>query len=64
VRSRLEQINQDFIDDPVTAAAKALLPEWVRWNGEKSGLPGPLVDRSVTAASGEALPSAGDAAGN
>ena len=63
-RSRLEQINADFIDDPVTTAARALLPELVRWNGEKSGLPGPLVDRSVTAASGEALPSAGDAAGN
>jgi hypothetical protein len=53
-RSRLEQINEDFIDDPVTTAAKALLPEWVRWNGEKSGLPGPFIDRSVTAASGEA----------
>ena len=63
-RSRLEQINEDFIDDPVTTAARALLPEWVRWNGEKSGLPGPLIDRSVAAASGEALPSAGGAAGN
>ena len=33
-RSRLEQINEDFIDAPVTTAAKALLLEWVRWNGE------------------------------
>jgi hypothetical protein len=59
VRSRLEQINEDFIDDPVTTAAKALLPEWVWWNSEKSGLPGVLVDRSVAAASGEPPPSAG-----
>jgi hypothetical protein len=35
-RSRLKQINEDFIAAPVTAAAKALLPEWVRWNGELS----------------------------
>jgi hypothetical protein len=61
-RSRLEQINEDFIADPVTTAARALLPEWVRWNGEKSGLPGHLIDQSV-AASGETLPS-DDVAGN
>jgi hypothetical protein len=53
-RSRLQQINEDFIDDPVTTAAQALLPEWVRWNGEKSGLPGHLIDRSVAAACEEA----------
>ena len=63
-RSRLEQINEDFIDDPVTTAAKALLPEWVRWNGEKSGPPGPLIDLSVTAASGATLPPTGDVARN
>jgi hypothetical protein len=53
-RSGLEKINEDFTHDPVTNSAKALLPEWVRWNGEKSGLPGPLIDRSVAAACGEA----------
>lgn len=62
-RSRRDQISEDFLDDPVTTAARALLPEWVRWNGEKSGLPEPLIGQSVAAASGESQPSAGDAAG-
>ena len=38
-------------DDPVTDAALALLPEWVRWNGEQAGVPAPLIDRAVSAAS-------------
>jgi hypothetical protein len=27
-----------------------LLPEWVRWNGEQIGVPGPLIERSVAVA--------------
>jgi hypothetical protein len=37
-------------DHPVTVAAKALLPEWVRWNGEQAGLPEHFIDRAVAAA--------------
>jgi hypothetical protein len=29
----------DWIDDPVTAAAKALFPDWVRWHAEQARLP-------------------------
>ncbi len=36
--------------DPVTEGAKALLPELVRWLGERAGLPRQLVDRAVHAA--------------
>ncbi len=42
----------DWIDDPVTAAAKTLLPDWVRWYGEQAGLPEHLVGRAVAAATG------------
>jgi hypothetical protein len=42
----------DWLDDPVTDAARALLPEWVRWNGEQAGVPAPLIDHAVSAASG------------
>jgi hypothetical protein len=46
----------DWIPDhPVTVAAKALLPEWVRWNGQQAGLPEHLIDRAVAAAGGPAL---------
>ena len=41
----------DWLDDPVTDAALALLPEWVRWNGEQAGIPGPLIEHAVSAAS-------------
>jgi hypothetical protein len=41
----------DWIDDPVTDAALALLPEWVRWNGEQAGTPAPLIEQAVSAAS-------------
>jgi hypothetical protein len=40
--------------DPVTAAAKALLPKWVRWNGERAGLPERFLDRAVAVAAGDA----------
>ncbi len=42
----------DWIPDPVTVGAKTLLPEWVRWNGEHSGLPEHLIERAVAVASG------------
>jgi hypothetical protein len=42
-------------DHPATLAAKALLPEWVRWNGEQAGLPEHFINRAVTAAEGSTL---------
>jgi hypothetical protein len=42
---------RDWIPDhPITVAAKALLPEWVRWNGEQAGLPEHFISRAVAAA--------------
>ena len=41
----------DWRDDPVTDAALALLPEWVRWNGEQAGVPAHLIESAVSAAS-------------
>jgi hypothetical protein len=29
----------------------ALLPEWVRWNGEQAGIPAHLIERAASAAS-------------
>jgi hypothetical protein len=43
-----------MLDDPITVAAKALLPEWVRWHGEQAGLSEHLLDRGVTVAAGGA----------
>lgn len=37
-------------DHPVTVAAKALLPEWVRWNCEQAGLPQHFISRAIAAA--------------
>ena len=37
-------------EEPATVAAYKLLPEWVRWNGEQAGVPGPLIERSVAVA--------------
>ena len=38
----------DWIPDPVTLGVVALLPDWVRWLGERAGLPAdrmqPLLD--------------------
>jgi hypothetical protein len=50
----------DWIPDPVTVAAKALLPEWVRWNGEQAGLPEHLIDRAAAAAAGAGPSSDGE----
>jgi hypothetical protein len=41
----------DWLDDPVTDTVLALLPEWVRWNGEQAGVPASLIERAVSAAS-------------
>jgi hypothetical protein len=43
----------DWMDDAVTLEARTLLPMWVRWNAEVSGLPDPLVEAAVTVASGQ-----------
>ena len=40
----------DWLDDPITDTVQALLPEWVRWNGEQVGLPAALIERAVSAA--------------
>jgi hypothetical protein len=42
----------DWREDPVTNEALVLLPEWVRWHGEESGVPAHLLDLAVTAAEG------------
>jgi len=55
-------INDWIPDDPITVAAKALLPEWVRWHREQAGLPEHLVDRGVAVATG-GVRAASDCAG-
>ncbi|MDQ2707045.1 MAG: hypothetical protein M3Z25_05175 [Actinomycetota bacterium] len=39
VEFQLELIGDWTPDDPVTVAVKALMPDWVRWLGERAGLP-------------------------
>ena len=63
VEFQLALISDWIPDDPVTVAAKALLPEWVRWHGEQAGLPEHLVDRGVAVATG-GVRSAPDCAGH
>jgi hypothetical protein len=42
------QLIDDWIpDDPTTVAVKALLPDWVRWHGEVTGLPDHLIGRAL-----------------
>jgi hypothetical protein len=62
VHFQLNLISDWIPDHPVTVAAKALLPEWVRWNGEQSGLLGYLLDHAVAVASGSSQLPAGCAA--
>jgi hypothetical protein len=53
VRQLITYMNDDWLpDEPTTQAAYELLPEWVRWNGEQAGVPGHLIERSVTVAEG------------
>jgi hypothetical protein len=63
VEFQLTLINDWIPDDPVTVAAKALLPEWVRWHGEQAGLSEHLVDRGVAVAAG-GVRAASDCAGH
>jgi len=42
VRALLAYMDDDWLpEEPATAAAYELLPEWVRWSGEQAGIPGP-----------------------
>ena len=51
VRALLAYMDDDWLpEEPATVAAYELLPEWVRWNGEHAGIPGPLIERSVAVA--------------
>jgi hypothetical protein len=62
VEFQLALINDWIPDNPITVAAKALFPEWVRWHGEQAGLPEHLVDRAVAVAAG-GMRAASDCAG-
>src|SRR3954447_1987550 len=55
-RYLLTLIDDWIPDHPVTVGAKALLPEWVRWNGVQAGLPEDLIDRAVAVAAGGPRP--------
>ena len=51
VRALLAYMDDDWLpEEPATATAYKLLPEWVRWNGEQVGVPEPLIERSVAVA--------------
>jgi hypothetical protein len=52
VEFQVALINDWIPDDPITIAAKALLPEWVRWHGEQAGLSKHLIDRGIAVAAG------------
>lgn len=53
VRALLAYMDDDWLpEEPATVAAYELLPEWVRWNGEQAGVPGPLIERSAAVAGG------------
>jgi len=49
---QLNLISDWIPEHPVTVAAEALLPEWVRWNGEQAGLPEHFIDRAVAVPAG------------
>jgi hypothetical protein len=51
VRALLAYMDDDWLpEEPATAAAYELLPEWVRWNGEQAGVRQPLIERSAAVA--------------
>jgi hypothetical protein len=50
VRHHRRLLSDWVADDPVTLAVKELLPDWVAWLGECSGLPEHLRERVVAAA--------------
>jgi hypothetical protein len=43
------RLMRDWVQDQVTADIRTLLPDWVRWHGEQTGLSPELVDRGVAA---------------
>jgi hypothetical protein len=47
IRHRLALIGDWFADDPVTVGAKGLLPAWIRWHSEQTGLPAHLTDQAL-----------------
>jgi hypothetical protein len=51
VEFQLELIGDWIPDHPVTAAVTALMPDWVRWLGERAGLPEHLREHTISAAS-------------
>jgi len=56
VRALLAYMDDDWLpEEPATVAAYELLPEWVRWNGEQAGVPGPLIERSAAVAEGRQI---------
>jgi hypothetical protein len=63
VEFQLALINDWIPDDPITVAAKALVPEWVRWHGEQAGLAEHLIDRGIAATAGS-VRAAPDCAGH
>ena len=46
----LRELVGDWLDDPVKDEVLALLPEWVRWNGEQGGIPEHLLSLAVATA--------------
>jgi hypothetical protein len=50
VRTQIALIGDWVEDDQITIEVKALLPEWVRWLGERAALPEPLHERNLAAA--------------
>jgi len=51
IRALLAYMDDDWLpEEPATAAAYKLLPEWVRWNGGQADVPEPLIERSVAVA--------------
>ncbi|MBV9447969.1 MAG: hypothetical protein JO345_18960 [Streptosporangiaceae bacterium] len=54
VADLLQYMDDDWLPgEPVTIAARALLPEWVRWNGAEAGIRAGLIERSAAVAAGE-----------
>ena len=43
-------------DDPITVGVQELMPEWVRFHGEQSGLPETLIAPAIAVATGGELP--------
>jgi hypothetical protein len=51
INTQLAMFKDDWVPDgPMTPIARALFPDWVRWNGEQADLPDHLIERAVDAA--------------